>query len=113
MTIAKLGTVLRLTTLRGSSNNIWLAIVLIFLLTGMNYSSLVMPGWLLNVVMVFISFLAVVSLFSYGFWVSKSWQELTQDGRLAKILYLVVLSLMTLLVSYITYRIVVSNGGQV
>jgi len=111
--MANLGTKLRIDSLRGSSNNIWLTLLLIFFLLGMNFSKLMMPEWLLALLTISIGCFAIVSLFSYGFWTLKLWGTMNSGGRLIKILYFAVLLLVTFLTAYISFRIVASNGGQV
>src|SRR5688572_27158431 len=109
--MTNLGAKLRLDSMRGSSSNIWLTLLLIFLLMGMNFSKLMMPEWLLTMLTISIASFAITSLFSYGFWTLKLWRTMSSDGRLIKIFYFAVLLLVTFLTSYISFSIVVSNGG--
>ena len=101
---------LRLDSTQGNAKNIWLTLILIFLLVFMNYRSFVVPEWLLQSVTICIATFQIVSLFSYGYWTRRIWRALNPERRLSHLLYFRLLVLVTLLASNLTMRVVFHNG---
>ena len=101
---------LRLDSAKGNSKNIWLTLILIFLLMGLNFRTMAMSAWILNSLTITISGFQIISLFAYGYWTIKMWRTIAQDGRLVNVLYFCLLLFATLLTTDITRRIVFHNG---
>ena len=109
-TMTNLISKLRLDTFQGNSKNIWLTLILIFLLMGLNYQSLVIPELLLYSLSICIMTFQIISLLSYSYLITKAWRTLTKDKRLNKIMYSGLLILATLLTMDFTRRILFHNG---
>ena len=106
MLIASVVSKLRLDSVRGSSNNIWLAVLFVFILFGLNFNALSMPIWLLNFLVVTISGFGILSLLCHGYLLIKVFENSSIDLSLRAIAYFCLLSLVTMIICYLTYAIV-------
>jgi hypothetical protein len=101
---------LRLDSLTGNSKNIWLCLLLIFILIFLNFQKLIIPEWSLQTLVLFIWTFQLVSLGAYVYWILKQLAIFAKDEKINKALYLVVLILATLLTSDLVRRVVFHDG---
>ena len=84
--------------------------ILTFLLMALNFRALMVPAWFLAILTICLSVFQMISILGYGFWTVKLWKTWTKDNRLIKILYFVLLILVTVLTADLTRRMVLRNG---
>ena len=101
----KLITILRLHSMKGCSNNIWMAFLLLIVLVGINYRTLIMPIWLIATTTLALLVFSIVSIISFAYWVFKYWEEFSAGRRLYEVFYFLVLLVIILLVFYISLKI--------
>lgn len=57
--------------MKGCSNNIWMAFLLLIVLVGINYRTLIMPIWLIATTTLALLVFSIVSIMSFAYWVFK------------------------------------------
>jgi hypothetical protein len=101
---------LRLNTFKGNSNNIWLGLLFIFLLLGINFQSLLIPTWMLIFLAFLISVIAIISFLSYGYLILYFWGELDSDEGFTKIGSFCGLSILVFFILYLSFAVVFGIG---
>lgn len=99
--IKKLG----LNSISRASRNVWLTALFIFVLLGMNYSKLLIPESAFVAILSGLSLFGYISLIATAYLVKKEWSTMTGDERIKKILYLGLITSVTILVSFLPIKI--------
>ncbi len=88
-----------------ASRNVWLASLFIFLLLGMNYMRLIMPEMILIILTIGLAFFGFISLTVFIYLTIREWSTISGDKRIGKILYIGLLTSVTILFSVIPIKL--------
>jgi hypothetical protein len=96
---------LRLHTVKGCSNNIWLSVALHIILVGLNYRVIFIPPWTIMLGSAFISTFSLVSFCAFFYWINRLWNTLSVGMRLYVAFQLLVFFFIAFANMYITFKI--------
>jgi hypothetical protein len=97
---------LNLDTARNCFKNIWLLLLAVFVLMGVNFNSMVMPYWLLRLLAVNMLVYSFLSFSGYLYWVSRSWLTYSMDTRLGKFFLMLFGLLLEAITFYILFKLI-------
>lgn len=97
LTMQKFLDTLGLQTNRECSRKGWICFVILFLIMGVNFSRLIMPLWILLIIIFAIVFYSIFGLIGSAYYLLVGWGEFTYNTRTRKVLYWLLLTLLTVL----------------
>lgn len=98
-------TKLRLHTVRGCSNNIWLSCALQIVLVGLNYRVILIAPWVITLGSLVISTFLLISFAAFFYWIYKLWDTLSTGMRFYEAFQLIVFFFIAFANVYVTMKI--------